>query len=170
MNPEQTISFRVYKNGQKLLGVATVDMPELEFLTETLSGSGIAGEYDSPTLGMTGSMSSKLSWVSQTPQFYALMNSGDPMFELYASVQQRDRTTSKRKPVGLHIVLTGDVKKSSLGTLETGKKHGNETEIEVLRLEADIDGEQVLLIDKLNMIFSVNGEDALEAVRAQLGE
>jgi len=40
----------------------------------------------------------------------------------------------------------------------------------VLRLEADIDGEQVLLIDKLNMIFSVNGEDVLEAVRAQLGE
>jgi phage tail tube protein FII len=57
----------------------------------------------------------------------------------------------------------------SLGTLEIGKKHGNDLELEVTRLEVLLDGEEQLLIDKINFIYKVQGTDLLAAVRVQMG-
>jgi len=149
--PEQTIAFRAYFQGTDLLGVATIEMPQVQFLSETISGSGVAGEYESPALGMTQSMSVKLSWISQTKNFYKLLDSTlPPLLELRAS-------------------LLAHTKSSPLGSLETGKKHGNETEMEVLRLQVELDGTEMLLIDKLNYIHRVLGKDMLATVREHLG-
>ena len=37
--PERLINFRVYNNGNDLLGVATVELPELEAMSDTVSGA-----------------------------------------------------------------------------------------------------------------------------------
>lgn len=168
--PEQTIAFRVYYGGSDLLGVATVEMPQVQYLTETIAGSGVAGEYESPTLGMSQSMTAKLSWISQTKEFYKLLQtSQQALLELYASVQQVDESTGVRKPVPLKVTILGNTKSSPLGSLEQGKKHGNETEVEVLRVEVELDGTEMLLIDKLNFIHRVQGSDSLATVRGHLG-
>ena len=49
--PEKLINFRVYLDGNNLIGVADVELPSIEAMTETVKGAGIAGEIDSPTLG-----------------------------------------------------------------------------------------------------------------------
>lgn len=38
--PEQTIAYRVYWQGKDLLGTAQIEMPQVQYMTETLSGSG----------------------------------------------------------------------------------------------------------------------------------
>lgn len=168
--PEQTIAFRAYFNGTDLLGVATIEMPQVQFLTETISGSGVAGEYESPTLGQTQSMTAKLSWISQTRNFYKLLDSTLlPLLELRASVQTEEETTGIRLPVPLLVTLLAHTKSSPLGSLETGKKHGNETELEVLRLQVELGGEEMLLIDKLRYIHRVQGKDILALTREHLG-
>ena len=40
--PEQTIAYRVYWQGKDLLGTAQIEMPQVQYMTETLSGSGLA--------------------------------------------------------------------------------------------------------------------------------
>lgn len=170
MRPEQTIAYRVYYYGKDLLGVAKIDMPELKPLTETIGGSGVAGEYESPTLGMMGSMTAKLAWTSQTKNFYSLLNTlVPPMLECRASVQMVDEVTGLRKPVALKVTMFCQVKSSALGALETGKKHGSESEFEVNRLLVELDGETMLLLDKLNFMHSVQGVDVLLPVRRHLG-
>ena len=42
--PEQTIAYRVYWQGKDLLGTAQIEMSQVQYMTETLSGSGLAGE------------------------------------------------------------------------------------------------------------------------------
>ncbi|MDL2279069.1 phage major tail tube protein [Desulfovibrio sp. OttesenSCG-928-G11] len=168
--PEQTIAFRIYKNAGPLLGVATAELPQVGLVTDTISGSGIAGEYESPAMGQTSSMTCKLTWISQTAHFYDLLDeSSGTQLELRASVQQADETTGLRKSVGLRVSLIGALKSAPLGSLETGKKQGNETELEVTRLRVELGGAEKLLIDKLAMLYRVNGNDALKAVREQLG-
>ena len=170
MIPEQTIAFRVYKNATSLLGVATVEMPQIEYMTETINGSGIAGEYESPTNGMTGSMTIKFSWISQTKDFYDLLDQAQGnLLELRASIQRADETTSVRSTQALRISLLATTKSSPLGSLETGKKQGNETEMEVTRILIELDGEEKLLVDKLNFIHRINGVDSLVGVRSDLG-
>jgi P2 family phage contractile tail tube protein len=170
MFPEQTIAFRVYKNSKSLLGVATVEMPQIDYLTETISGSGIAGEYESPAIGITGPMTAKFSWISQTRDFFYLLDQGQGnQLELRASQQKADPTTGLKSSQGLRISMVAAPKSAPLGSLETGKKQGNETEMEVTRIRIELDGKEVLLIDKLNFIHRVNGDDHLLPVRSDLG-
>ena len=45
--PEIINDFNVYKGGSKLIGVSDeVTLPDFEAMTETISGAGIAGEYE----------------------------------------------------------------------------------------------------------------------------
>lgn len=39
--PERLVNFKVYNSGNDLLGIATVDLPELEAMSDTVSGAGI---------------------------------------------------------------------------------------------------------------------------------
>ena len=42
--PERLINFNIYKDGIRgVLGVADVELPSLEAMTDTLTGAGIAG-------------------------------------------------------------------------------------------------------------------------------
>ena len=49
--PEKLINFRVYEDGDDLVGVADVTLPTLDAMTETVKGAGIAGEVESPVMG-----------------------------------------------------------------------------------------------------------------------
>ena len=138
--------------------------------SESLSGAGIAGEIDSPTLGMTESMTLKMSFNSVYPEIYNMLDwTRSNLFECYAAVQMSDPATSMRTSVPLRVNIVGRAKSFPLGSLEPGKKQGNEQELEVTRLEVLLDGEEKLLIDKLNFIHRVHGTDLLATVRAQMG-
>lgn len=168
--PEQTIAFRIYHNGVDQIGVATIDLPELSYMTESLSGAGIAGEIDNPTLGMTESMTLKLSFISVYPEVFNMLDwTQSNLFECYASMQMSDPATSMRTSVPYRINVVGRAKTFPLGTLEPGKKQGSEQELEITRLEVLLDGEEKVLIDKLNFLHRVNGTDLLATVRAQMG-
>ena len=50
--PEIINDFNVYKGGSKLIGVSDeVTLPDFEAMTETISGAGIAGEYETTNPG-----------------------------------------------------------------------------------------------------------------------
>ena len=69
---EKLISFRVYNDARDCIGIATVDLPEIQAMSDTVSGAGIAGEVDSPVLGHYQSMTMTLHWRSMEPQAAAL--------------------------------------------------------------------------------------------------
>ena len=120
--PEQTIAFRIYHDGTDQIGVATIDLPELSYMTESLSGAGIAGEIDSPTLGMTESMTLKMSFNSVYPEIYNMLDwTRSNLFECYAAVQMSDPATSMRTSVPLRVNVVGRAKSFPLGSLEPGK-------------------------------------------------
>ena len=148
--PEQTIAFRIYHDGTDQIGVATIDLPELSYMTE--------------------SMTLKMSFNSVYPEIYNMLDwTRSNLFECYAAVQMSDPATSMRTSVPLRVNVVGRAKSFPLGSLEPGKKQGNEQELEVTRLEVLLDGEEKLLIDKVNFVHRVNGTDLLSAVRVQMG-
>lgn len=168
--PEQTIAYRVYHDGNDLIGVATLEMPEIKYMTETLSGSGVAGEIENPTIGITESLSVKFAFTSvETRIFHTLDWTAPALYECWAALQVTDDATGQRVSLPLRVNLVGRVKTFPLGSLEQGKKHGNELELELTRLQILLDGEEKLLIDKLNFIHNVNGTDLLATVRSQIG-
>ena len=134
--PEKIINYKCYIDGE-MSPTALVDaeLPDIQFMSETISGAGIAGEIDSPTLGHFQNM------------------------EIGGKIQ-----TGKLK-ISTRVVP----KNIALGKLEVGKPSGSNQKYSCLYLKVEMDGETVLEIDKINMIFNINGEDLLEEVRDAMG-
>lgn len=166
---EKLINFSVYRNGSEWLGTADVELPSLEALTETVSGAGIAGEIDSPTLGHFGSMSTTINWRTlDKPQF----NLAAPItqaLDFRGAQQVYDKTTGVQRSVGVRVSIRGLPKTTGLGTLAPNATVGGTNEIEVTYIKVFIDGAEVLELDKFNYIYRVNGTDYLAEIRNQLG-
>ena len=42
---EQVINYEVFVDGGRCLGTASVDLPEINYMTQDIKGAGIAGQY-----------------------------------------------------------------------------------------------------------------------------
>jgi len=71
--PSKINSFNVYKDGTKLVGISDeVTLPDFESLTETLSGPGILGEIDDPTVGHFQSMEMEIPFRTMDRDLFIL--------------------------------------------------------------------------------------------------
>lgn len=167
--PERTINFRVYDDSNAVLGVATVDLPDIEAMSDTVSGAGIAGEVDSPTLGHFGSMTLTINWRTITGDAAKLNAQRVHHLEFRASQQINDPARGELYTQPVRIVARCTPKNLSLGSLEVSATTDSSSEFEVSYLKIFIDGKETIEIDKYNFKFAVNGEDFLRQVRRDLG-
>lgn len=167
--PELLIGYKVYNEGTEILGTADVELPEIEFMTETLTGAGIAGEIDTPVLGYTGSMTVTVNWRTLEKDLLSLAAPGGHKLDFRGAVQVTDGADARKSVQRVQVVLSGQPKKVSLGKLSQAKAMESGTEIEVFYLKVWVDGQERIEIDKLNHKFVVDGKDYLTEVRAAYG-
>lgn len=113
--PERLINYRVYNDASDLLGIASVDLPEIAAMTDTVSGAGIAGEVDSPVLGHFQSMSVTLNWRTIEPAAVALAEQRTHALELRGSQQQYDSANGILGTVPVKVTLRVMPKTMALG-------------------------------------------------------
>ncbi len=167
--PEKLIGFRIYKDDSVLMGVGDAELPEIEPMKETVSGSGIAGEFESPVIGHTGSLVAKLKFRTLTKDASALAAFAAHQLTFRGSIQVLDSSTGNFAPVGLKVVTKSLPLKFNLGKLETGKMMDTAQEFECVYLKVVLDNEAVLEIDKLACLYKVGDDDVLAKVREHLG-
>ena len=56
------ISYTVYEDAIEKLGVTEATLPDLEYMSETLSGAGIGGEIEEVLIGMMSAMTTTLNF------------------------------------------------------------------------------------------------------------
>ncbi len=166
---EKLVNFRVYNNSNDLLGVATVDLPELSAMPDTVSGAGIAGEVDSPVLGHFQSMSVTLHWRTIEAAAMSLAAQKAHHLEIRGSQQRYDAGSGLYSTVPVRLVVKGTPKTTSLGSFEPGSGTDTTSEFEVVYIKIVVSGKELVEIDKYNYIARFNGADALQSVRADLG-
>lgn len=167
--PEKVVNFNVYDEGEKLVGVSgEVTLPNLEAMTETISGAGIAGEYESPTPGHFGSIAIEIPFRTLYDSSFKLTVPGGRTITLRASQQSYDVAGGEIQHRGLKIVLKVMPKGLDLGKLAVGSPTDTKNSLEVLYIKIIENNKTLLELDKQNFIFSVNGTDVLAAVRDQI--
>ncbi|SFJ74243.1 phage major tail tube protein [Succinivibrio dextrinosolvens] len=169
LTPDKTINYRVYKDGVNQVGIATVDLPELAHMTDTISGAGVAGEIETSVLGHFQAMSATINWRSITEEALTLLNMSGVELTFRGSQQFLDNATNELVPKGVKIITKGITKTVGLGSLEVGASSDTTTEYEITYLKIEIADKEVIELDKLNFIYKVNGTDLLSDVRSQLG-
>ncbi|ADE57237.1 MULTISPECIES: phage major tail tube protein [Aminobacterium] len=168
--PEKLINFRVYLEGSiDLLGVADVELPSLEAMTETVKGAGIAGEVDSPVLGHFGSMGVTLNWRTLTEKATTLAKQRAHALDLRGSVQVYNAASGEYKTTPIKLAIRGIPKTIGLGKFDVGTTSDSSVEFEVVYLKLWYDGVPRIEIDKFNYICVIDEEDYLASVREDLG-
>lgn len=164
--PEKVNDFNAYLDGKKMIGtVASVTLPEVNMESSTVSGAGIGGEIDSPTIGQFESMEQEL-------QFNMLYSSAvdmlSPLSEVNITIRGAQQVYDKTGGYafkGMRIVEKGRVKKFKPGKVEKGEGMEAAVTLELSYIMIENDGKQAIEIDKLNGIYKVNGKDMLAEVK-----
>jgi hypothetical protein len=167
--PEKLINFRVYEGGVDLLGIADVELPSLEAMTETVKGAGIAGEVESPVLGHFGSMTCTINWRTVVKSIAHLAAPRTHNLDFRGATQMYDASSGEYKVQSLKVTVRCLPKTTNLGKLDVGTTADASNEFEVIYLKVSIDGKEIAEIDKFNYICKINGVDYLKQVRQALG-
>lgn len=168
--PEKLNDFKAYiDNNNYSPGITDIELPSINSITDTESGAGILGEYDSPLMGQFESMKIKLNWKSIGEERNLLFVPGSHKIDCRLANQYYDVASSTHKISVDRVIVQGPVVSNELGKVEKGSKYEGSTEIEVIYLKIESNGKVLLELDKLNYIFKVNGKDQLATLRKALG-
>ena len=168
--PERLINFNVYNNADRLLGVATVEMPDIEYMTETVSGAGIAGELESSTLGHFAAMSTTVTFRTVTADALALAAPDAHLLTFRGSQQIYDAGAGTYSSQALRVTMKCTPKRVGLGSLEVGSTTDTEVEFSVSYIKVLLGGAELIEIDVLNNKFVINGVDRNASIRSDLGQ
>lgn len=167
--PERVVNYNVYDETNKLVGIAgEVTLPNFEAMTETISGAGIAGEYESAIPGHFASQTIEIPFRIILDQSFSLMkNSGRPIV-LRAAQQSYDVAAGRTSNRPLKITIKYQSKGLNLGTLAVGGMTETTNTLEVLYIKIEENGKTLLEYDKLNFVFIVDGTDLLADIRRMI--
>ena len=121
------------------MGVASVELPDFEYLTESLTGLGISGEMDIPVAGQFKALPLKIKWNVPTASATSLLEAVGHYLEARGSIQQLDPGTGTFVQKAFKLVSKA------------------------------IDGTELVEIGKFDFICRINGVDVLADVRNNLG-
>lgn len=165
--PERLINFNIYSEGTRgIQGVADVELPSFEAMTDTLSGAGIAGEIDTATIGNFGSMTVTINFRTITKDMFSLA-SMRKAHNLTARgvIQVQDAATGETKVTPVVVSFKAKTKVFNPGTLEAGAAMGASFEGEIISIRIRLDGVEYIELDKLNYVYKVNGVDETKDIR-----
>ena len=168
--PEVINNFRVYNDANRIMGTTTeVNIAELQAMTAAVSGAGILGEYNTSVVGMFQSMSQEIPFRMIDRDFFTMLNTGEQSkVVLRSSVQQRNRETGGTiSTSAMRFVFRGHPTAAKFGTVKIGDLMNASITLELTYLLAEIDGETMLELDKLNSVYKVAGKDLLKDIMKQ---
>lgn len=166
--PEIINNFNVYNKGNALIGVSgSVTLPSFDAITETISGAGILGEYETSIVGNYSSISQEVPFRVLDKDIFSIM---DPTklvdLTFRASQQSTVKSTGAIDYKGMRVVERGRFKNFDPGKLELGKQMDAKVTMELMYILIEVGGKTMLEYDKLNSVFTVNGVDLLKKVRS----
>ena len=161
------IAHKFFDNGVDIDDNVSCQLPTIENGSTEVKGAGILGALDLPSSAQLNSMIFSAVQRSINKGSISIASPGKHNIEL-RFVKDAMTGDGQSVPQGTKIFVTGIFKKFDPGKVETNATMDGSIDYEVLRYRIVIDGEEVLLIDKINYIYKVNGIDYMSNVKAAL--
>lgn len=164
--PEVINNFNAYKSGNRLIGVTNeVTLPDIVSMTETISGAGLLGEYETVLLGHYSSIELEIPFRILEDDIFSLANPMDVQEITLRGTQQISDRDASLKTQGMRIVVRGRVKSFKEGTLKMGGQMGSSVVLEVFYILIEVKQEKKFELDKLNEVLYVNGVDVMAQIK-----
>lgn len=166
---QQNVNYEVFVDGTRYLGTASIDLSEVNYITEEITGAGVAGKIDVPTISHIENIELTLHWRSIFERPMRLLAQNAYILDLRAAIQHYDAANGTMRPVPVRIACRGLVTGTTLGTLEPASNTETESKFNLDYIEITVDGQRLFLHDKFNFRHEVAGKDFMAQVRSALG-
>ena len=168
--PQIINNFHMYKGAddkaQKMFGVSgEITLPDMNAMTETITGSGLLGEIEAKNPGHFSAIDMEIPFIGLTDDMMALDPIEYNMITFRASEQSQVKATRELVYSSMKIVVGGTPKTYKLGSVKIGSQMGSSVTLAVDYIKIEIDGTVALELDKLNEKFVVNGVDKSAKLR-----
>jgi P2 family phage contractile tail tube protein len=167
--PEKLTNFRVYGPGGQLYGIADCELPGFEAVTEEVSGAGIAGTIDEPTVGQFASQTLTINWRQLNTSLFELAKPIHHDLVLRGSQEVYESSTGLLQQQAVQVKITGRTKNTTPGSMSPGSPSEGSTEIETVVIGYWVDDVEQIYFDKMNFILRVHGVDYLATARRNMG-
>lgn len=167
--PELLTNYTVYLEGVERIGSSDIELPSLEAMTNTTTGAGIAGEFDSPIAGHYAAMKAKLNFRTLDVPVFRLATQKHHNMVFRGSQQVLQLSDGTWHHQAVKVTIRGIPIVNELGKWEVASTTDSAVELSVSYIKVEIDGVKVLELDIFNFIAEVNGVDPLAKVRENLG-
>ena len=169
MIPEKLKGFMCYDDGNKMIGIADVTLPNFTAMTDTISGAGILGELDTPAVGNFGSMTTTINWRSLVEENVVYIAPNTYQFDFRGSVQIYDQDGLAFGSRSVKVVMKAIPKTINLGNFNNAATMGTSGEFELVYILISIEGKPMVELDKFAYKFIVNGVDYTAKLRQDIG-
>ena len=105
--PMSNITFEVFEDGERLLGIASVTLSELSLKSTEVAGSGILGSMDWPIYGQFENAELTLNFRVVYDTLTKFLSPNAHMLDLRGVYEKYDAATGTRNVHGLKIVARG---------------------------------------------------------------
>ena len=168
--PEAYIDFEVYEGKKNFVGIAKATLPNINFLTQQITGAGISGNIEAVLTGMVDAMNLALEFRSATDAAVSLMAPKKHNLELRVAEQYWNTTKQAKEIMADKYVLVVMPKNFSPGAVAPASAADTSGEYSTYYYAGFKNDKLLWEIDPFNYICNIGGVDYMADVRKALGK
>lgn len=168
--PEVLVDFEVYEDNINYLGISQATLPNINFITQQITGAGIGGNVNAVIHGMVDVMTLSLNFRSPNGAAVSLLQPRKHNIDLRVAEQEWDTVNAERAIVADKYVFVVLPQTFTPGNIAPAALSDASGEYSVYYYAAYKRGKQIWEIDPFNYICNINGIDYLAEVRRALGK
>lgn len=166
---EGTIAAYVYEDGAGFLGLADIDMPDIEYETFEMKGLGLCGTADYSALCQFKPMRMTLNFRDSNDAYYALGDQRMHMLTLEVAKQDHEFQAGEIPVTHVKYIVQCEPVKLSGGKIAPASQQSVSVEMSVFMVKEFIDDKLERHIDVVNYInIGHDGVDRAAPIRAAL--
>lgn len=148
--------------------VYSVEHGDITLGTADYAGAGMLGTTNLPATGQIESNELVVNFHGESEQNAKLQKPGTHNFVVNAVQDFLDVETGDIQQRHIQKQIKCVFKSYSHGTIETPNIIEGSCTYEITRFETFMDGEQTMLVDKVNYIYQIDGEDVMADISSML--
>ena len=164
--PTKINKYNVYNSGQRLLGTGDeMSLPDFESASETISGAGVLGEIEDPTVGYFTNQELEIPFRLLDREAVDMM---DMTRAVQLTIRGAQQTTNREGDIEfrpMRVVARGRSGTTSLGKVKAGSPMDCKIKLSLLYVLIEVDGQSMVELDKLNEVFKIRGRDILAKIK-----
>lgn len=167
--PEIINNFALYKGEvrkeNKFLGVTgEVVMPDLQNMTETISGAGILGEIEAANPGHYSNIDMEIPFIGLCNDVLQFSETETTNLTMRMVQQSTVKDSREKSYKGLVVSVGGTRKALKIGTVKIGGQMGSSVTLAVNYIKIATDECTLFELDKYNETYVLNGKDQLKKI------